>query len=418
MQTQNCEYFTWFGPGSSGPNSCVLYSACDTFNATICTDCYTGSKDCSLLRCSEPGFCSNSHYLASGYAKDADDCLKQCQSWPGCKWYSFDPNENSFCELTSDCLDVDQTCVNCIHGQVECQVQQPSAPTLRILVATGKTDNYNEYMDYAELVLIEGDNVTSCSHVPPPFPKEVMETVAMKHNDKMVICGGWEFTSDCYGYWNDGWHIEPFKLYPERYGSMSAEIRPNEWLVMGGYTDYLGYDDETKLLKNGIFTPGPDLPEPIYSGSAIMLNETHLFVAAAASMNYLLDIETDKWTAIAPRIPSTSHSSGIFYNSTADEIQIANIGYESIQVFSPKENAWTPGFPFPAGMDYLYASAAIQRGTDSFILIGGSVDLGPNSGSVYKFDENGLSVMKSNVLKWPRREHVALAISEEDCICN
>ncbi len=128
---------------------------------------------------------------------------------------------------------------------------------------------------------------------------------------------------------------------------MSVEIRPGEWLIMGGYDGSWTLQD-TQLLKDGIFTHWPKLPEPIVAGSAAMLNKTHALVAASwdsfdeSANNYLLDINSQEWTQISARnLPaSDQHSSGSFYNSTAGESQVANIGEEGIKVYSSSNDSW------------------------------------------------------------------------------
>ena len=297
---------------------------------------------------------------------------------------------------------------------------------MNIMVATGFGSS--GALDDTE-VIINTDNVTSYPNLPAKYPLEIEMAVAMQHNSKMVICGGLPYTSDCYSYSNNQWNIEAFRLEPARYGAMSVEIRPGEWLVMGGYY-YDGSShvlSDTQLLKNGIFIQGPDLPEPILGGSSVMLNQTHLFVAAGQSAsnfsmsprNYLMDINSEQWTQIADRTltPYRLHSSGTFFNSTAGEIQIANIGREGIEVYSPGDDSWHEiNFPFP--LTSLCYSTAIQKGTDSFILIGGETNLEDYSGDVYLFDGNGFSVYNKNVLQFPRYLHVAMQISCEDFTCN
>ncbi len=279
-------------------------------------------------------------------------------------------------------------------------------------------------LDHVEV--INTQNYTSCPNLPAPYPFPSYFGAALNHNSKMVICGGYPYTTDCYSYSDDQWNIEAFKLEPAREGAMSVEIRPGEWLVMGGYDSDYNFLNDTKLLKNGIFIQGPDLPEPIYLGSATMLNETHLFVAGSqyqsinlSTKNYLLDVNTGQWTQIAERnlTPSFSHSSGTFFNSTAGETQVVNVGFYGIEVYSPKDNFWHR-VPFPPPLYRLYKSVAIQRESNSFILIGGETNLEKYSGDLYLFDENGFSVLNVDVLQIPRYDHVALPIAVDDFSCD
>ncbi len=272
---------------------------------------------------------------------------------------------------------------------------------------------------------------SACRNFPVKFPKRISGAVAMRHEAKMVVCSGYPMTSDCYSYSNNSWNREAFKMELTRFKAMSVEIRPGEWLIMGGsrgrtlntMTSLRG----SSFFRNGSFHLGFLLPEPIGGGSSVMLNETHVFIAAGynnsekSSKNYLFNINAKKWTRIADRTlkASTFHSSGTFMNFTEGEIQVANIGASGIEVYSPKINSWHQGLTDIK----IIAPATIQRGTDSFMLIGGTVAKGPASrnggftSDVYLFDENGLRILKENALHVPRAMAAAMTISEEDFTC-
>ncbi len=289
---------------------------------------------------------------------------------------------------------------------------------LNIMVSTGYAGV--EGYDYSEV--INTDTMTSCPNIPERFPKGVEKAVGMKHNGKMVICDDDTF---CHSYANDHWSLEPFLLTPVRYGADSAEIRPGEWLVIGGYSWQVtgGALSSVKLLKNGIFNTYSSIPTKSHGGSSAMLNETHLFIACGWSgqyelTNYLLEIETERYHRIASRTlqPFEFHSSGTFYNSTAGEIQVANIGRYGIEVYSPSLDRWHTGDYFSGGMYWLYKAATIQEGSDSFLVIGGQTNSGTFP-TIYRFDETGLYALKQNALSVPRTYPVALPIDRNEFEC-
>ncbi len=287
-----------------------------------------------------------------------------------------------------------------------------------ILVVTG----YNGgFMDTAEAVNM--DNVTSCPNIPSEYPLNIGHAVTLRYNSKIVLCGGgdndFNVISDCYSYSNDHWSPEPFTL--EQLAARSVEIRPDEWLVLGGDDANRDKIIVTSLFKDGIFTPGPTMPEASYAGSVTMLNQTHLFVAighngtAHSQQNYFLDVNTYQWTRIPNRLLRSDygHMSGTFMNSTAGEVQIANVGTYGVQVYSPRDDSWNSDLPFP--ITRLEFSATVQQGHDSFVLIGGSnVD---ETGDIFLMDENGFTILEEDVLYIPRELHVAMEVSEDDFTC-
>ena len=290
-----------------------------------------------------------------------------------------------------------------------------AAPIMNFMVVAG----YRSGGATGSAELIDSETMSLCPNQPVNFPFSIYSGTSFKHGSKPVICG-----NDCYSYSYDGWQREDFRFVPARYSSMSVEIRPEEWLIMGGLGGSNRLTD-TKYFRNGTFIDGPEMPEAIRGGSAVLLNETHVFVAAAdhypgstySLKNYLLDIDTEEWTRIADR-QSTGifHASGTFYNSTAEEVQVANINNYNMEVYSPREDSWRR-ISWPSGIGRMYYSKAIQQGFESFVLIGGATDTNNYSGDVYLFDENGLSVIAENVLTIGRHDHAVLPIATDDFIC-
>ena len=422
-----CNYFTWF---EDEPDYCLQYRDCDGYDPDACQNCYTGNENCTVIdyECLEYGFCYNAKLVASDFTENPKSCLSLCRSTPMCNYFSYDGNNAGFCLLTEDCPAMDPGCIDssCVYGQVECEVTQDTF----VMIATG----FNQrLLDHVEI--IDMNESKSCNVLPVPFPLEVSGSVAVNHNDRVTICGGDigndQYSPDCYSYdWAaDQWNIEPFQIQPARYGAMAAEIRPGEWLIMGGRADQTIFSD-TFLLSNGIVTSGPPLPEPIYLGSAVMMSEDKLFVAAGynatastSQANYLLDVDSMSWSPVASRLSTADawgHATGTFYNSTADEIQVATLSRITAEIYSPRSDSWqisdTSSYP-PAGTTEFWYSAAVQAGRDSFRLFGG-FDGDDVTSALYKFDESGFDVVEENALAMARNYHVAINIPKDQVNCN
>ena len=292
--------------------------------------------------------------------------------------------------------------------------QQPN-----ILVALGETASHGYFSQNVEV--INTQTIESCSNFPAQYPEGVNSAVAITDQGKIVICGGYVFgskTSDCNSYDNvaDSWNIEPYKLEPARGAAVSVEIRPNEWLISGG-DGFSGGLSDTKIFKNGQFFDGPDLPYNMECHSMVMLDTEKLFVTDNYSdRNFILDINTELWTEVAVRPYIRGCSSiGTFFNSSANEIQVAHV-HDAIGIYSPRDDAWHTGLRLPFPLTSLHYSATIQQGSDSFILIAGDTNQGL-SGDIYHFDENGFTILKENVLTQPREFHVAIPIPEDQFRC-
>ncbi len=303
------------------------------------------------------------------------------------------------------------------------------------MVATGSD---GDYLDHVEIINMQ--TLESCPVLPEKYPYTFYGCTAMMINNEINICSGYFHDEyiDCYGYdgYNDQWNIKPYTVTPERYSSMTVEIRPGEWFHMGGYGDGYFYSD-THLFSshNQIFVPGPYMPSGFRDGSAVMLNETHLFIAGGHAghyyleNNWLLEIRDPNdgfggfgaYHAIASRHTPNGfpgHRSGTFLNSTEGEIQIANIGSEAIQIYSPRDNRWTTrNYLFPAGMDSWSYGHTVQEGTDSFLLFGGYYN-DKYGADIFRFDESGLNILKADALKVARDRLIAIPISTDQVNCN
>ena len=293
--------------------------------------------------------------------------------------------------------------------------------------------------EYVRINMATG-RAASCLGTMSRRPLELYSPVGMIVNGTHVACGGSYPTrkchhyssgqyqdvpepcpvSTCYTWKHRGWERNrKLKLKPARVGAISVEIRPNEWLIMGGNSgDYL---NDTQLFKDESFIKGPDLPVPMQSASSVMLNRTHLFLAAGeignkkySNANYLLNINTNKWTKIAdrPLEAQEHHASGTFYNKTVDEIQVANVASSGLQVYSPQYGNWTVD---KTHRGYFYEEMTlIQRGPNSFFIIGGWSRFGH---SVVVLDENGLKLLGEYVLSSGRQFYIAMPISKDDFTC-
>ena len=91
-----------------------------------------------------------------------------------------------------------------------------------------------------------------------------------------------------------------------------------------------------------------------------------------------------------------------------------------METYSPKEDSWQLGIPYPPRLTFLICAAAVQQVPNSFILLGGLIEKVDNidlTGDIYHIDESGFKIIKENVLVEPREWHVAMAIPSNHFSC-
>ena len=223
-----------------------------------------------------------------------------------------------------------------------------------VMAATGYDGN-EYYLDHIEIINVK--NMTSCPNLPAPYPMTVDAAVSLTFNGSLVICAGLEkrdtiyyHPSECnaFNHVTNNWELQPFGFPEGLYGANTVEYRPGEWIIIGGLDGNGNYLSSTTIFKDGILTPGPELPEASYRGSAVMLNPNQLFVAIGKNAistfrrNYIYDFTTGSWFKTADRInPETQgHNSGVFWNATANEHQIATFSVYGIEIYTPSHDLW------------------------------------------------------------------------------
>jgi len=79
-----------------------------------------------------------------------------------------------------------------------------------------------------------------------------------------------------------------------------ASVVGNEIIFTGGLGDI---QDERRVFKfnnQGIFTPGPELPERMNNHCQLTINETHIFVGGYPTPGaFLLDLSTEEYVIIS-----------------------------------------------------------------------------------------------------------------------
>ncbi len=354
----------------------------------------TGNENCTFIACFQPGICYGS-FIYGKHALSPNDCLESCQDDPQCNFFSF--NDEDYCSLTRDCAFVDSSCSGvdkCVYGQRECEPHQEY-----VLIIAGYD---SDYLDDVELIDVT-TNQKSCPNKPSAFPVPMHSGMSLTYDKKPLICGGEIYPStpisDCYIYDNDSWSQNVTLLTP-RVSGTAVEVHPEQWLILGGDSDTSELFNEA----NGIFTPGPTLPNDLKGG--VMLNETFLILVSGGTENYLLDVNTFVWTPIADRYTSNVDvATGIFFNGTIDEIQVAVLGTSDIEVYTPSTDTWS----VLSNNGSFGSAITIQPSMKYFWLFLGT--------EMNRFDENGLSLIEADSMSISRNRFAASYMLKSQISC-
>ena len=179
---------------------CRMTSGCNWYsldmNTKVCTalkDCpvldesktntTTGNKECSDLRCNEPGKCHGTT-VGTVPATNAASCLKLCQLNPACSWYTFMQQEVPLCVLLADCPEF-QPCSTCVSGQEECKGEGAGGRNKLMRQS-------NSYKHTWELIDLSNSSVPNCQLPEYPFPIKYPAALMFDERDGVVrACGGY-----------------------------------------------------------------------------------------------------------------------------------------------------------------------------------------------------------------------------------
>jgi len=247
---------------------------------------------------------------------------------------------------------------------------------------------------------------TECDEV-DDFPFEVMGSTAAFLGDRIVVCGGADYgesaITDCLQWtpaarsWTE---LDQNLPTPLRYPSSS--VIDGKWFISGGSFGPASFlREETLIFENGIFTPGPRLPEGRNGHCQITLNDTHVFIAGGdVASTIVLDLPAQEWISLEdlPKAEAFFPACGLVNTQEfGQEVVLAKEDFSYI--FSLSDLEWKDGPTLPVYRDNLSAAQL----EDGFLAIGGWDDRPETVDTVYKFD--------AEAYDWILMEDYALNVS-------
>ena len=113
-----CSEWTYFDTSKD----CALFSSCNAFSDSACSDCVSGDKGCADLQCFMEGRCTGTTIGATmTNVPTWRNCNALCEEDKSCNWFTYDidPETGLTCTLYSNCLTI-QSCTSCVSSQKFC----------------------------------------------------------------------------------------------------------------------------------------------------------------------------------------------------------------------------------------------------------------------------------------------------------
>ena len=118
---------------------CQLLHNCTNVDVNLCPSCLGGPSGCEppAPQCWVQGQCQG-NLIQTKPVETQEECLDQCKSTKGCKWFTFSNDPEPFCLLFRDCPNLDETCSGCISGEQRCRAEEADGKdTLNTLISAG-----------------------------------------------------------------------------------------------------------------------------------------------------------------------------------------------------------------------------------------------------------------------------------------
>ena len=387
---------------------CLDFSDCPEIDDT-CKVCASGERDCVIgASCNLLGTCQG-HILSYNVTSSLTACLETCQGLPACAWYSSH-TDNSICTLTSDCLNIDESCQTCISGERACFEGELSTTTSSSSTSTPSTTTsssttttlsnpFNRLVIAAtgEVINLDEDG-KRCPYVIFPFDDFQYDNYGVYLNGKLIICGAGNLS--CFSLANYGQDWQPIgETSKMRFYPGDVQLSDTEWWITGGITPIVPFtsmSDTIVYTDNVGFKNYTTLPTAHYSHHVVMVNNTHVMLTGGACYYggecrgvWMFERASELWT----RLPDSglevdfSHAGLVTYASGRSALVVAggkprSGGFSNSSViFDLDTETWRTGPDLPIG---LYGGASVQL-DDTFLIVSGLGSESGTSKSIFKF---------------------------------
>ena len=294
-----------------------------------------------------------------------------------------------------------------------------AAPTLIMLIGGYGGGTLND----VEIINIGEEDGPTCPK-PADFPVSTRGQVGTILNGKTFICGGDGISSCHYYTFDTGEWIRTTDMDTERWYAASVLMDNNEWWITGGSPISANPYSSTLIFKDGLFSPGPDLPSPLYFHCLLTINSTHAFLAggldghARQQKAYMFEWTSGTWTTLADmKYARDSHCCGLAGKNivVVGGVTDDDSGEATSEIFSTDSLTWSMGPGTPNGKLF-YRAPTVPHG-NSFLVVGG-YDESAHLDTIYEFDATNIAwIQREERLETARRYLVALALPSDVAGC-
>ena len=276
-------------------------------------------------------------------------------------------------------------------------------------------------LDDVELVDLSPFQNNTCTK-PHYLPANMDGAVSTFIDGNVVICGGF-YNDDCftYSFVNDAW-TKVASLPEPRHYPAAVMVDEDTWWITGGRSGS-DYWDSTIVYKDGIITPGPDLPYQSEFHCLVKLNSTHILLNGGYykgqtwASTYIFEWTTKTWTQLGDmETRRRGHTCGLVGNNVV-VVGGETLGayLDSSEVFSLDTNTWSEG---PQAPREIKSSQAIQR-ENTFLIVGGfDFDGADYIADIFEVDEKTFKLHKMpQELTKSRAYHTAVVIDPSNLSC-
>ena len=286
-----------------------------------------------------------------------------------------------------------------------------------LMVVGGKPDLANSDVELIDL----SDQGRQCLK-PDDFPGAEFGSVGAFVQGRVIVCGGYPYTSSCYNYNQEfGTWTQTTYLTDSR-GFSASTFLNGLWWVTGGYNfpNFENYLSSTDLLNDiNVFTPYFNLPDERSYHDVVSLDDNRTMLLGGQdpfTETFIYDLNSNTWTDGPSLITGRENTQAgliTFPNGTSMIVAAGGYRKQTTEFLNLDDlNVWHYGPDLP--YDFMFGGASVQL-EKTFLIVGGEADTGYLN-TIWMFDPgNEEWTSLDQTLRRSRRTTTAFLVPDSFC---